>query len=197
MSQDVIVPILLAYASDLERYIASQLPARLSLRVDPEDILQEVYTGAYRHRDQILLMNEDARLKYLLNLAKFKVRDAHKEYQRRCRSGGLGHDRQVYREGSVYQMLSSLAATESTPGSGIRRSEVANELDAVLRQLPEKRAEAIRRRYLEEKSVDTVAEEMRTTHTIVRNLLAQGLRQLRQIMAERRAASSNLRRPTG
>ncbi len=175
---------LLVHAEDVERYISSHLPQRLRLRVSIEDVLQEVWADVFRNHERFPLMDPEATRRQLLNLAKFKLLDAEKQYGRLCRSGGLIGERRVHRPGSLSGMLSSLAHLQITPSKDAIRTEAERQLLERVDLLPANRRTAIRLRYIEERSIDDIANMMAVTRSAARSLVAQGLRQLRHMMAE-------------
>jgi RNA polymerase sigma-70 factor (ECF subfamily) len=174
---------LFARAADrLLLFIRLRLGAALRARLEPADVLQEVFTHA--HRDLRRFQPEQssdpdrAFLHWLCALAENRIRDL-AAYHRARRRDAAREERQVT------EVLRELQRRGHGPATSMVRRDERDRLANALDGLPDGDRDALLLRYFEGLTIDAIAERLGTSQSSVRRALGRATVQLgRQLGAE-------------
>jgi len=175
--------LLAAHYPALRARVAARMDRNLRARLEPEDILQEVYLDVYRQIEHIRDGGPDALLNWLLTIADSKLIDAGRALRR--------HRRDVAREvhphiaqgtKSYLDLLDHVYADSITPSRIARREEGVGALMACLSRLSETHRQVIQWRYLEGLSVADVAGRLGKSEAAIVALTGRAVEALRRCM---------------
>lgn len=166
-------------------YIQGQIGARLRLKVEPEDILQESAAEAVRVLDQIDLKDREP-FSWLCHIAQRRVIDAHRRYfgaQKRDagREVALGAPGGSSSRPAVIDLI---VASMTTVSMAFARNERERELVSALTELPEVQREALRLRYVEGLPSKEIAARLGKTDGAIRVMLTRSINRLQAILAQ-------------
>ncbi len=185
--------ILLRQASHLREHICSLIPAALADVISADDVLQEVWSAAFKGR-ATLRSNDLQRVNAWLNtIADRKVLDAIRTAKAVKRGGRHERVRKPANRSSLAELVSIVGAPTPTPSGDASAREASDAVQIALGSLPERKREAISLRYLKGLSVEDVAEQMDTTAGAVRGLVFRGLLEMRHRMGHARQFFSDAR----
>jgi RNA polymerase sigma-70 factor (ECF subfamily) len=157
-------------------------PSLAKSGIEPEDIMQEVYLGAWPQLSRIHCDNFSAFMGWLRQIASHKAVDI----QRALLTNKRDVRRQVQlpeiRNDSYARLLDSVLVGYSTPSRGAAREEAFAAMMVHMVQLPTDYRLAIQYRFIDGVSVDEIARRMDRSEAAVYMLLHRGLRQLRELM---------------
>jgi RNA polymerase sigma-70 factor (ECF subfamily) len=176
--------LLLTHFSALERYIAPQIPATARRHVGAEDILQEVFSQAFRDIAQFSSTASGSFYAWLKAIADHRLADALKRIRRKKRGG----DRQqlsvahLANSGSVVALIDVVCHYSHLPEKSVARREAEKVLHVALASLPEDQREAIRDRYFENQTPEEIAHRTGRTTAAVRGLIHRGKKKLAEVM---------------
>lgn len=151
-----------------------QLDARLNGRIDASDIVHETYITALGSLEQFRGSQRPEFLAWLRTVHEHVV-------QNLARKHITTRKRTVIRERPICdsQFPQLAALSESTPSGNLMRAELILNLLRMLDQLPSDQREAIRLRYFESKSLESISAQMQRSESSVAGLLKRGLQSLR------------------
>jgi RNA polymerase sigma-70 factor, ECF subfamily len=157
----------------LLRLQADQLLGReLSARVDPSDVVQEVWTQAFASLDQFRGGSEGEWVNWLRRLMAGHAAN--------CRRTHLAEGRSVHREVGT-------AAFSPDPGPGPETMALLNEQDARLAramdQLPENMRAVVVGRVFQQEPFESLARSLGISSGYARVLWTRALRRLRQLLS--------------
>jgi RNA polymerase sigma-70 factor (ECF subfamily) len=165
--------LLLSCSALVAQRISRRLQADARDRDDLQDILQQTFVvavrriGALRHRDFPSFRA------WLLQIADSCVID----FVRNAKA----HKRGDHFERAFID-LDEISAETSRPSRKLRREEAALRISSALGELPSDQRRAVTMRWLEGRSVASVAQAMQRSRQAVRALVKRGLQQLRAII---------------
>jgi RNA polymerase sigma-70 factor (ECF subfamily) len=167
----------------LRAQVAARMDRELRARLEPDDILQEVYLDVHRQMEHFRDCGEDALLNWLLTIADSKLIDARRALHRRKRDV----DREVrphLAEGtrSYLNLLDQLYADSRTPSRIVRREEGVGALMACLSRLSNDHREVLQLRFLEGMSMSDVTQRLARSEAAVVALTKRALIELRRLM---------------
>jgi RNA polymerase sigma-70 factor (ECF subfamily) len=151
-------------------------------RLEPEDVIQEVYAAAWANLSQASFDTYEAFLGWLRQIAENKLID--------LRRALLADKRDVRRQtpawqvqsGTYVNVLDRVNSPLSTPSVGAARSEALAVMMVRMLQLPEDYRQVIHWRLIDGLSVAEVAHRLGRTEAAVHMLCHRALRQLRDLM---------------
>jgi RNA polymerase sigma-70 factor (ECF subfamily) len=150
-----------------------QLDARLNGRIDASDIVHETYVTALGSLDQFRGTHRPEFLAWLRTVHEHVVQNLAREHI-------VTKKRSINRERQFTDSHLQLAALiDSTPSGNLMRAELILNLLRLLDRLPSDQRDAIRLRYFESKSIESIAAEMQRSLSSVAGLLKRGLQALR------------------
>lgn len=175
------------YRGPLRRMVSFRLDRRLSRRVDPSDVLQEVYIDA-EQRVQAFLGN--ANMPFFLWLRLITGRrllELHRQHlgaQMRAIGQEVSLD-----QGDLHLVTSTflaahLAAALTSPSHAAMRAEAEEKLEQALSQMDPIDREVLALRHFEELSNNEAAEALGLTKAGASNRYVRALKRLKGIMSE-------------
>lgn len=167
----------------LRSVVQKQLdPILQKARLEPEDIIQEVYALAWPHLASADFDNQAAFFGWLKTIAKNKMTDI----RRRLLTGKHDVKRDISavgRSSSSYRdLIPRLAADTSTPSSKAGRHEAVAILVAQMWRLPQDYRQLIQWRFIQGLSVAEVARRLKRSEPAVHMLCHRALNKLRELM---------------
>jgi len=155
----------------------------LKTKLDPEDILQEVYLDVFRRIDHFDDRGPDSFGNWVLTILDSKLADAARALHRRKRDIA----REVHPKGhagsdSYGNLLDQLYGEAGSPSHVVRRDEALGSMLACMTRLPEQDQQVIRMRFLEGHSVREVAARLNATEAVVVAATKRALGALRKSM---------------
>jgi RNA polymerase sigma-70 factor (ECF subfamily) len=173
--------LLFKYRTHLLNYVSRRLPEDLRRILEPEDILQDVYFEAFRRIGGFTAVDSHSALRWMVTIARNRVVHVIRMQRTLKRGGsrgpGLGDGLRV--GDSLVLLLQDLVVYERTPSRSAAAHELMLTLQQSINRLPPDYRQAVRLRYMENLSLETVAERMSRTSGAVRMLCARGLKSLR------------------
>jgi RNA polymerase sigma-70 factor (ECF subfamily) len=164
------------------RAVARMDPA-IRAKVEPEDILQQVYLDVFREIDRFEDRGPDSFLNWVLTILDNELVDTGRALHR--------HLRDISREmrpdaltgaGSYWNLLDQLHPDSVTPSQVVRREEAVGALLACISRLSDSHQQVIQLRFLEGHSVSEVAERLGKSDAAVVSLTRRALEALRKSM---------------
>ena len=172
-------------ADGLYRYIQSKIPAKFQAVIAAEDVLQDVWIGAYRGLSSFNPSRPDALDRWLTGITNHKLIDAIKTAGRLKRGGGAKVVRAAHsRRMSFCDLFARVASPHRSPSRDAAASEVAHAVQIALSRLPADWRRAIRMRFIEGQSQQEIARHMGRTEAAVNGLLFRGLQGLRDRLGD-------------
>jgi RNA polymerase sigma-70 factor (ECF subfamily) len=175
-------PLLQRFRHYLQLLARLEIGRRLQGKVDPSDVVQEVFLEAHRHFDRFRGREEGELACWLRQILAARLAKLVRRYLRT-----QGRDVRLERELAAdidrsSQMLDrGLVAPENSPSQQAARREQGLLLAESLARLPEHYREVLILRHLEELSFPEIAMRLGRTLDSVKNLWARALAQLREV----------------
>ena len=175
--------LLMQRANQLRGYVKSKIPRDLQGEIEPDDVVQEVWTAAFRHVGSYRPDGPDSFDRWLYTITNRKMIDAHKTVLAKKRSGRrvrllAGRNR----DSSVWDIFSNSVSPTGTPSRETSGKEARAAVEAALGELNPDYGEVIRMRYMKGLSVPEIAELTDKSVPAVRGLLFRALKVLRAQM---------------
>jgi len=180
-------------ADELTRHIKTRMPPSIKNVVDPDDIVQETFSAAYRDIDKFTPRGPNSFLAWLRTIAEHRIQDAAKGLNRKKRGGDRQRIEGVrqYATDSVMNLFDLLVTDESTPLRRASRRESLRCMQVALAELPDQYQEVVRLQYMEDMSHQDIAEAMGRTPAAVHGLIKRGKRSLKELLGEASAYLSS------
>ncbi|MFQ5424814.1 MAG: sigma-70 family RNA polymerase sigma factor [Phycisphaerae bacterium] len=174
--------LLVMYHPRLRGRLLRQMDAVMRSKIEPEDILQQVYLEAFRAIGNFTYHGKDSFLRWLFTILDRKLIDEHRALR--------AERRDVRREVSpvpsrsqnttYIDLMSRVMVEGSTPSRIVRRNEALGVMSACLATLPDHYREVIRMRFMEGRPVAEVAQAMGRSIGSIHMICHRALRQLRE-----------------
>ena len=172
--------LLVSSAPALSRFATSRLPMSVRDVVDPEDIVQQTFTQAFRSISQYRQQEGATFLSWLTGIAENKIMDTVKGLQREKRGGKRQRVRHVATESrSVADLVNLLSAGSHTPSRSVARHEVVGAIQKAIDELPEEYRRAVQFRLLECKSLEETAKLMNRSPRAIQRLIDRAKKKMR------------------
>src|SRR5262245_37729544 len=153
----------------------------MKAKIEPEDILQQVYLEAYRAIGQFDYRGKDSFLRWLFTILDRKLIDEHRalhaerrDVRREMKPAAAPGDGASY-----VDLLNRLCAESGSPSRVMRREEALGALTACMAALPEHYREVIRLRFLQGLPVSEVSRKLRRTAGSIHMICHRALTALR------------------
>lgn len=161
------------------RIAARKLPDALRGKIEPEDLLQEVYADVVRRLPEFDSDRPAQFLRWLLRILESKVIDARRFFRAAMRD--VRREVSARQSASNFGLLAGRAARDSlTPSRIVRRREQEAMLLAAMAGLSEDYRRVLELRYARDLPLEVVAEIMKRSPGAVQMLCARALRRLRE-----------------
>lgn len=174
--------LLVLYHPRLRARLLRQMDPAMKAKIEPEDILQQVYLEAYRAIGQFDYRGKDSFLRWLFTILDRKLIDEHRalhaerrDVRRELKPAAISAE-----NGSYLDLLQRLTADTGTPSRMIRQREALGALSACLANLPEHYRDVIRMRFLQGLPVSDVARKLRRTSGSIHMICHRALAALRE-----------------
>src|SRR5262249_5083445 len=151
--------LLVRHESRLRRMISVRMDPRLGTRLDPMDIVQDVFACAWPKLSEYLKTQPLPFYPWLRQLAwerLVKLHEHHIQAQKRSMTRERQHELALPDE-SVLMLAERLVARGSGPGGNLLRKELRRRVRQALDQLPARDREILVMRYLEQMAMAEIA----------------------------------------
>lgn len=161
-------------------YLKSQMHHQPLIAIDAEDVLQETFTSAWQHHHKFS-GGEIQLLAWLKSIAKRKLIDRIRALEAAKRGGGRARIG-VGNGDSPSRMSIELPAQNRSPSSRAAAGEAAESVNQCLVRLPARDQVAIRMRYFEGESLESIGNKFDLSQQAVSMLLKRAILRLRKEM---------------
>lgn len=170
------------YHPRLRARLIRQMDATVKSKVEPEDILQQVYLEAFKAIGHFTYQGKDSFLRWLFAILDRKLIDEHRALR--------AERRDVRREAKVLppsaqhttylDLMARVIADVGTPSQSVRKDEALGVVNACLASLPEHYRDVLKMRFIEGRPVADVAKHLNRSIGSVHMICHRALRQLRE-----------------
>ncbi len=175
--------LLAAFHPVLRARAAARLNPVLRARLEPEDVLQQVYLQVVRQIDGFRGADADAFVNWVLTILDHQLIDAWRAVHRRMREVNRERPPPGRADAASYgDLLDHLYAESGTPSRIVRKEEALEALLACLTGLADAHRRVIQLRFLEGLAVEEVAARLQTSKPAVVALTRRALDALREAM---------------
>jgi RNA polymerase sigma-70 factor (ECF subfamily) len=183
-SRPALERLLLDHYTPLAQHLQPRIPASMQSVIAVDDILQETFSQVFEGIRTFTPKTDKSFGAWLKAIAENRLRDAIKAQKRKKRGGGQTRVQPPASpdQGSVASLAEMLSAGSSTPSQALARKEAVRAAQVAIAGLPEDYREAVRLRFLEGRSVDSVAAEMHRSPGAVRGLIDRAKRAMRETL---------------
>jgi len=172
--------LILLHHARLRPIAAQRMPAALREKLEPEDVLQEVYAAALRQFHRFEPRGPDAFFRWLVRILDSKLIDAQRRYRAAARDVRREAPGAAADTPSGYEQLAARVAIDSlTPSRVVAREELESRLLAALAGLSHDHRRVLELRFLRGRPLREVATEMQRSAAAVQMLCGRALRELR------------------
>jgi RNA polymerase sigma-70 factor (ECF subfamily) len=182
--------LLLEASGMLTAYVARELPKPIAHLVSVEDVLQETFHSAFATIGDLQAADEAAFLAWLRTIAKHRMLDTLRRHKRKRRGGDRQQVAAHSSTDSVLNLFDALCG-DATPSRRVSRNEALSCMHVALAELPEDYRQAVRLRFLEDKSYKEVAEAMGRSEGAVHGLITRAKDRLRDLLGRASAYLSS------
>jgi len=180
--EQAIRQLLVLYHPRLRARLLRQMDPTMRAKIEPEDILQQVYFEVFRAMGQFTYQGKDSFLRWMYAILDRKLID---EY-RAMRAERRDVRREVKaipasgQQTTYVDLMARLMASDGTPSRVVRKDEALAVLSACVAGLPDHYRDVIKMRFLEGRPVADVAEALNRSIGSVHMICHRALRQLRE-----------------
>ena len=166
----------------LTAHIGAQLPADLRRLIGVDDIVQLVYSQAFRGIREFEVRGDGCWISWLKAISDNRIRDALRAERAKKRGGDFRQLISVGKEGSpfVESLVGEYATTTATPSREVARGEAIKAIQVAIAGLPEENREVVQLRYFEDCPVDEIARRLDKSPGAVRGLLDRSKQKIRE-----------------
>jgi RNA polymerase sigma-70 factor (ECF subfamily) len=176
--------LLAEHRARLRKMIAVRMDPRLTVRVDPSDVVQEALIEAARRLSDYLRQGAIPFYPWLRNLAAerlIQLQRLHIRAQRRSvkrEERGPSH----LSDASAAKLARYVLSGQHDPLSRLHKAEMLTRVRAALDKLPERDREILVLRYLEQLSIAETAEVLNVNTAVVKMRHLRALQRLRELL---------------
>lgn len=172
---------LLSRHSDmLRQYIGERIPPTLRRTQSPDDILQDVYVAAFRHRTGFRLVSPHAFEHWIRTIVDRRLIDVKRGASATKRGGHRPHMHPD--EYSWSAVLRASPGSSNTPSREVAAEEARRAVQIGLSSLPEDVRQAMQMCVIDGRPIDEVAEEMNRSSSALRSLIYRGRSRLMRVL---------------
>lgn len=180
--QQAVRRLLVLYHPRLRARLLRQMDAVMRSKLEPEDLLQQVYLEAFRAIGNFTYMGKDSFLRWMYAILDRKLIDEHRalraerrDVRREVRAVPSGSNQTTY-----IDLMARVMGSGATPSRVVRKGETLGVISACVATLPDHYREVIKMRFLEGRPVAEVAEHLGRSIGSVHMICHRALRQLRR-----------------
>jgi RNA polymerase sigma-70 factor (ECF subfamily) len=170
------------YRAYLHLLARLQLPARLRVKLDGSDLVQQTLLEAHRAADQLAALPEPARAAFLRRVLANNLADVVRRYATEARDLQRERSLEAQVHESSVRIADWLAAAGASPSERCAREEELLQLAEALARLPDDQRLAVEMKHLEGATVAEIAAVLERSPTAVGGLLRRGMARLRELM---------------
>lgn len=171
------------YEDRLEALVHLRLGPRLRLRVEPEDVLQEIWKRAFESIGKFVWIDERSVFRWLGGIGEHVILSEARCARTRKRDGARNVPLRDAGE-HAFNVENQLVAKDSSPSRGARREERFERLEAALNSLTGDYREVIILAQIRGLSRKEIGERMGRSADAVSMLLLRALRELKKVFGE-------------
>jgi RNA polymerase sigma-70 factor (ECF subfamily) len=178
--------LLVRHRARLRQMIAVRMDRRLGARLDPSDVVQEVFADACQKLSDYLQKRPLPFYPWLRQLAwerLVKLHQRHIHAQKRSTTREQRYDPELSDE-SVLALANRLLASGSSPSRQAMREELRRRVQVALAQLAERDREVLVMRYLEQLSTREIAAVLGIAEGAVKTRHLRALERLRKLLCD-------------
>ena len=180
---DALQRLIIEYHVPLRTALEGMMDAAMRRVIDPDDVLQEAYTAAFRAISGHHFDGPAAFYRWLERIALNELKDQQRALKRQKRDVAREVREPAQTRTSYPDLMHRLTATDSTPSRRVARGEAVAVVLSSLARLTDDQREVVSLRYLESRPVSEVAARMGKTEVAIHSLCRRALKALRQSMA--------------
>jgi len=142
----------------LRARVDSQMDHTLKAKLEPEDILQQVYLEVFRRIDRFESRGTGSFMNWVMTIMENKLIDARRALH--CQARDIKREMHAQAGGgsqSYWNLLDEVYADSATPSRVARREEAVGALLACISRLSDSHQQVIRLRFLDGRPLDEVA----------------------------------------
>jgi RNA polymerase sigma-70 factor, ECF subfamily len=175
--------LLTSHAQRLLESIRAELGDRLRMRLESQDVMQQVYLDALNNIDRFVDQGHDSFFRWLKRIALNRICDTdRKAFKTVKRAGELRVGDVAPADESVLNLLEHLPVSMSGPVTLADRCDRVRLLQEAIEQLSEDHRQVLELRYLKQLSVEETAAKMERSERAIRSLCVRALIQLRELL---------------
>lgn len=180
--QEAVRRLLILYHPRLRAKLLRQMDPTMRSKLEPEDILQQVYLEAFRAIGHFRYQGKDSFLRWLYAILDRKLIDEHRALRaerrdvRREIKALPAHTQQT----TYIDLMARIMAGGATPSQDVRKDEALGVLTACLAALPDHYRDVLRMRFIEGRPVADVAQTLGRSIGSVHMICHRALRLLRE-----------------
>ncbi len=181
-NQQAVRRLLMLYHPRLRARLLRHMDATMKAKIEPEDILQQVYLDAFRAIESFSYQGKDSFLRWLSAILDRKLIDEHRALraERRDVRREVKAVPKSAQQTTYIDLMARVMASCGTPSQDVRKDEALGALTACLATLPEHYRDVIQMRFIEGRSVADVADTLNRSIGSIHMICHRALRQLRQ-----------------
>lgn len=174
--------LLVMYHPRLRARLLRQMDATMKARIEPEDILQQVYLEAFRAIDQFEYQGKDSFLRWMYAILDRKLIDEHRAMRadRRDVRREVKQAPQTGGQTSYVDLMARIMSQSGTPSQAVRRDEAIDVLAECIAALPDHYRDVIQMRFIEGRPVSEVAKQLKRSIGSIHMICHRALRHLRE-----------------
>jgi RNA polymerase sigma-70 factor (ECF subfamily) len=175
--------LLTTHAQRLLESVRAELGDRLRMRLESQDVMQQVYLDALNNIDRFVDQGHDSFFRWLKRIALNRICDTdRKAFKTTKRAGELRVGDVRAMDDSVLNLLDHLPVSMSGPVTMADRSDRVRLLQEAIGQLSEDHRQVLEYRYLKQLTVEETAAQMERTERAIRSLSVRALIRLRELL---------------
>lgn len=174
--------LLVLYHPRLRARLLRQMDPTMRSKIEPEDILQQVYLETFRAIGQFEYQGPDSFLRWMYAILDRKLIDEHRamraerrDVRREVKPSPVSGNQTTY-----VDLLARITSGGGTPSQVVRKEEALGVLAACVATLPDHYRDVIKMRFIEGRPVAEVAKSLKRSIGSIHMICHRALRQLRE-----------------
>ncbi len=174
--------LLVLYHPRLRARLLRKMDPVMRSKIEPEDILQQVYLESFRAIENFTYQGEDSFLRWMYAILDRKLIDEHRaqraerrDVRREVKPAASSGNQTTY-----VDLMARIMATSHTASRVVRKEEALGVISACVATLPDHYRDVIQMRFIEGRPVAEVAEVLNRSVGSVHMICHRALRQLRE-----------------